>query len=92
MVPSFVFCNPKLRDGTKAINPFQKKDPVPYGFDFRLVFQSASIDWQPAIRCLSESTEAVQLHPEAPVDRFSLRPDQTPYRAISRKGWPITTS
>ena len=29
---------------------------------------------------------------KAPVDRFSLRPDQTPYRALSRKGWPITTS
>jgi hypothetical protein len=32
------------------------------------------------------------IKPETPVNRFSLRPDQTFSRALRRKGEPITTS
>ena len=83
-----------LRFGTNALNPGGLgAGPQIKWIPIRIFsvsrFRSAS-----SIRiatCYSVISRICVSKSEVPVNRFSLRPDQTPSRAFRRKGWAITT-
>ena len=83
----------KVRDGINAINP-GGSGAGPRSNNFLSLLEQSSVLLRLRHRLnrnllfdvLPEGNRQVPFTSEAPVDLFSQRPDQTPYRALSRKG------